>query len=135
VSASPAFNQVFYTSAAPDQVLASLAASRAPGWKTRQGAANSIIWTHRYSTTAVLIVGIVLLVTTLIGGILLLAKSEESLIVSVTMEGGLTKVIASGSADANMSASIFSVVNSFPSIMPGTTAFAPAWSPAAFGAR
>ena len=128
MSASPAFNQVFYTPAPPDAVLAGLSASRAPGWRSSQGAANSIIWTHSYTTTAVLVGGLLLLVTTLVGGLLLLAKSQETLIVSVTREGTLTKVLASGSADAAMSASVFSVVNSFPSVMPGTT-FAPVFAP------
>ena len=111
---SPPFNQVHYTSLPPDSVLQSLSTIRAPGWHYRQGGPYTILWTHKYMSTAVLIVGIILLLTTLIGGLLLLARSEESLNASVFVEGARTKVVMSGAADQYMAGAIFNMLNQMP---------------------
>lgn len=111
---SPPFNQVYYTSASPQQALQTLSLVRAPGWVQRAGGPATIVWTHRYMTTPVLVIGVLLLVTTLIGGLLLLARSEESLVANAMVEGGRTKLILSGVADQYMTAAVFNALNSLP---------------------
>src|SRR5688572_19189057 len=108
---SAPFNQVYYTSAAPNEVLNHLSMVRPPGWQFSPRGPVTVNWTHRYMTQAVLIVGVVLLITTCIGGLLLLVRSDESLIASVTDERGRTKVILSGAADAYMAGSMFQALN------------------------
>jgi hypothetical protein len=116
MAASPAFNQVFFTSAPPEWALSTLALARAPGWTARPAGPTSVIWTHKYMSTPVLIVGVILLLLTLIGGLLLLVRSEESLIASAMSEGGRTKVIVTGTADSNMAAAVFTAVSSLPTV-------------------
>jgi hypothetical protein len=111
---SPPYNQIFYTSAVPNDVLNHLSMIRPPGWNPVQGGPSTIIWTHKYMTQAVLIIGVVLLITTCIGGLLLLVRSDESLMASVTAEGSRTKVVMSGAADQNMAGAIFQVLNQLP---------------------
>ena len=111
---SPPYNQVFYTSAAPNEVLTHLSMIRPAGWHSVAGGPSTIIWTHKYMTQAVLIVGVVLLVTTCIGGLLLLARSDESLMANVTVEGARTKIILTGAADQYMSGAIFQALNQLP---------------------
>ncbi len=111
---SPSFNQVHYTSASPDQVLNYLSGIRAPGWSGRPAGPRTISWTHRYMTTAVLVIGVILLLTTLIGGLLLLARSEESLMANVMVEAGRTKVLFSGAADQYMASAVFNAINTMP---------------------
>lgn len=111
---SPPYNQVFYTTAPPDYVLSQLALVRPSGWYPMPGGPSTIIWNHRYMTQAVLIVGVILLVTTCIGGLLLLARSDESLLANVNVEGGRTKVILTGAADQYMAGSIFQALNQLP---------------------
>ena len=65
-------------------------------------------------TQAVLIIGVILLLTTCIGGLLLLVRSEETLTANVTLEGGRTKIIVTGAADQMMSSAMFSALNSLP---------------------
>lgn len=111
---SPPYNQVFYTSAAPNDVLNHLSMIRPPGWNPVPSGPSTIMWTHKYMTQPVLIVGVVLLVTTCIGGLLLLARSDESLMANVTAEGGRTKIILSGAADQHMAGAIFQALNQLP---------------------
>lgn len=112
---SPPYNQVFYTTLAPNDVLNQLSLIRPPGWNAIVGGPSTIIWTHKYMTQAVLIVGVVLLVTTCIGGLLLLARSDESLTGNVTSDGGRTKVLLTGVADQNMTGALFQILNQLPS--------------------
>jgi hypothetical protein len=114
VAESPSFNQVYYTSAPPQAVVQYLSMIRAPGWTAQQIGPWTFAWSHRYMTNAVLIVGVLLLITTLIGGLLLLARSTESLMGNVMTEGGRTKVIFSGSADQYMAGAIFNAMNNLP---------------------
>jgi hypothetical protein len=114
VAESPPYNQVFYTSAAPNDVLNQLSLIRPPGWYSVAGGPSTIIWIHKYMTQAVLIVGVVLLVTTCIGGLLLLARSDESLTGNVTIDGGRTKVLLTGVADQYMSSALFQALNQLP---------------------
>ena len=111
---SPPYNQIFYTSAAPNDVLNHLSMVRPPNWHPTPGGPSTIIWTHKYMTQAVLIIGVVLLITTCIGGLLLLARSDESLMANVTAEGGRTKVILSGAADQHMAGALFQALNQLP---------------------
>ena len=114
--ASPGFNQIFFTTAPPEQVLATLALAKAPGWTARPGGPMTVMWTHRYMTTAIMVTGVILLLLTLIGGLLLLVRSQESLLANAMLEGGRTKVIVSGSADQNMAAAVFNAMSSLPSV-------------------
>ena len=111
---SPPYNQVFFTSAPPNDVLTHLSMIRPPGWNGMPGGPSTIIWTRRYMSQAVLIVGVVLLLTTCIGGLLLLVRSDESLVGNVTVEGGRTKVVLSGVADQYMASAIFQALNQLP---------------------
>ena len=74
----------------------------------------TIVWTRRYTSTAVLVIGVLLLVTTLIGGLLLLVRSEESLTGTALRENGRTRVILSGAADQYLSAALFNALNTLP---------------------
>jgi len=65
-------------------------------------------------TTAVLVIGVLLLITTLIGGLLLLARSEESLLGSAIWENCRTKLILSGVADRYMAGAVFNAINQLP---------------------
>ena len=65
-------------------------------------------------STPVLVVGVILLITTLIGGLLLLARSEETLLGHAMVEYGRTKVILSGSADHYMAGALFTTLQAFP---------------------
>ena len=114
MSASPPYSQVFYTSAHPNDVLNQLSFVRAPGWTPVVGGPSTIIWNHRYMTDAVLIVGIILLLTTCVGGLLLLVRSDEALVGNVLVEGGRTKVILSGVADQYMVSGIFAALSQLP---------------------
>ena len=111
---SPAYNYMGYTSADPNTALTTLSLIRASGWDGRPAGPNSIIWTHRYMTTAVLVIGVILLLTTLIGGLLLLARSEESLLANVSWEGMRSKIMISGNANQVMVGQLFMALNNLP---------------------
>lgn len=111
---SPPYNQVYYTTVAPNDVLGHLWTVRAPGWQASVGGPSTIIWSHRYMTQTVLIIGVVLLITTCIGGLLLLVRSDEYLTANVTAEGGRTKIVLSGAANQHMAGAMFQALNQLP---------------------
>jgi hypothetical protein len=115
VAESAPFNQVYYTSVSPNDVLNHLSMVRAPGWYPTVGGPATIVWSHKYMTQAVLIIGVVLLITTCIGGLLLLARSDEYLTATVTADGGRTKIVMSGAADQYMAGAMFQALNQLPS--------------------
>ena len=110
---SPPFNQVYYTSISPDELLTQLAMIQ-PGWTARSGGLWTIVWTRKYTSTLVLVVGIALLLMTLIGGLLLLVRSEESLVGNIVIEQGRTKLILTGVADQYLASALFSTLGSLP---------------------
>jgi hypothetical protein len=65
-------------------------------------------------TQAVLIVGVILLLTTCIGGLLLLVRSDETLTANVSVEGARTRILVTGAADQYMAGAMFQALTSLP---------------------
>lgn len=109
-------NSITQTSADLATVRTAVAQLSVPGWSgpSRTGDPNEARWTRSYRTTLVTIVGIVLLITTLIGGLLLLMKNTEVVSITIIDEGATRKVIVSGSGDQPMQAEIFRLIASLP---------------------
>lgn len=111
---SPPYNQVYYTSAPPDMALNQLSLVRPSGWYSYPAGPSTIVWTHKYMTQAVLIVGVILLVTTCIGGLILLARSDETLTANITVDGARTRILLTGAADQYMAGAMFQALNQLP---------------------
>lgn len=115
MAASPPMQQVLNTSAAPAEVERYLAGLNVPGWARSGSPTGSLIWSHKYISNVILIVGIVLLLTTLIGGLVLFLRDTELLVVTMSpLNSGGTKIVVAGAADVAMSSSLFQMLNQLP---------------------
>jgi hypothetical protein len=125
MAASPPIQQTFVTTASLDEVGRYLSGLNVTGWTRTSAPRDSLIWSHRYMSTGVLVVGIILLLTTLIGGLVLLIRETENLIVTLSpLSNGGTRIVVSGAADTWVSSSLFQMLNQLP-----TTQSAPVASP------
>lgn len=115
MAASPPIQQTLITAAPPAEVERYLSGLNVTGWVRTSAPSDSLIWSHRYMSTGVLVVGVILLLTTLIGGLVLLIRDTEKLVVTLApLPGGGTKVVVSGAADTWISSGLFQMLNQLP---------------------
>ena len=116
------FNQTSTVALTPDQVSQNIigAVTGAKGYTVTTAGAGSIILTRKFMPTWALVVGIIVGLLTLIGFLLLIVRTTETLTVTVASVDGGTRVVASGTASQEMAQRLSVVIAGMPTSQPGS---------------
>jgi Uncharacterised protein family UPF0547 len=110
------FNRTVVVSEAPDVVSQSLIGSLSgePGYTVTTAGSGSIVLTRKFTPTWAVVVGIVGLITTLIGVLVMLYKETETLAITLARTDGGTRVVVSGVATPDMMRRVSSALDALP---------------------
>ena len=113
MAASSPFNRVFDVPISAGSAAATLSSISVSDWNgsiSNEPRRTTIVWGRTYRSTTVLIVGLALLVTTIVGGLILLLKEYEELVVTIVETPRGARVVVAGAADPALAAAIFTAM-------------------------